>query len=306
MSGLYFSEREHGPKPRIEDSIEANVWGGLAVFVNGLADNGYFGNSFPKMCPDNDGVTGTDESAMSLAILAEFPDVRFPFDPSEIIPTLTILDLLEFCHEHIAKPIQVHYHSFWRLHHLDFAVEDGQSEFRARVNRIFARNGIAFELQGNGQIARMAPPVLDDLLQNVVFRTSDPLLDSMLETARSKYLDPSLKIRLEALEKLWDAWERIKTLEHPGNKKRSIGILLDKVSHEPNMRERLNREASELTDIGNAFMIRHTETVKIPITSSAHVDYLFHRMFALVYLLLGDRVGQKIDSASQDTHVEGN
>jgi hypothetical protein len=33
----------------------------------------------------------------------------------------------------------------------------------------------------------------------------------------------------------------------------------------------------ELTEIGNRFMVRHTETDKIPITESAHVDYLFHR-----------------------------
>jgi hypothetical protein len=242
---------------------------------------------------------------MSLALLAEFPSVKFPFDPSERLSTLTILDLLEFCHEHIAKPIQGYYHSFWRSHHLDFDVEEGQSEFRTRVNRIFARNGIAFELQQKGQIVRLAPPVAGDYLQNTVFRTGDTHLDSMLETARTKYLDPSFQIRLEALEKLWDAWERIKTLEHPGNKKKSINILLDKVSNEPNMRERLDREAVELTEIGNRFMIRHTETDKIPITSSAHVDYLFHRMFALAYLLLGDRVGKKTKTATQDDDIEG-
>ena len=42
----------------------------------------------------------------------------------------------------------------------------------------------------------------------------------------------------------------------------------------------------ELTDIGNNFMIRHTEVGKKPITSSQDVDYLFQRMFAVVRLLL--------------------
>lgn len=118
----------------------------------------------------------------------------------------------------------------------------------------------------------------------------------MLETARAKYLDPNLQVRLEALEKLWDAWERIKTLEYPADKKKSIKILLDKASNEPNIRARLDREANELTEIGNKFMIRHTEAGKTPITSSAHVDYLFHRMFALIYLLLGDRIGKKLEN----------
>jgi len=33
-------------------------------------------------------------------------------------------------------------------------------------------------------------------------------------------------------------------------------------------------------------LIRHTETTKTPITKSAHVDYLFHRMFSIIRLLL--------------------
>ena len=62
--------------------------------------------------------------------------------------------------------------------------------------------------------------------------------------------------------------------------------LLAKASIEPSFQERLEREARELTDIGNKFMIRHTETDKVPISESTHIDYLFHRMFAIIRLLL--------------------
>lgn len=33
-------------------------------------------------------------------------------------------------------------------------------------------------------------------------------------------------------------------------------------------------------------MIRHTKTNKVPVTESAQVDYLFHRTFAMIRLLL--------------------
>jgi hypothetical protein len=305
MSTHYFSERELGPKPRTENEVGANAWGGLVAFINTLIDNGYFGDKFPEMCPDNDGVVGTNKSTMSLAVLAEFPEIKFPLDASETPSTLTILDLLEFCHEHIAKPIQGSFHQYWGLHHLSFDVEAGKAEFRQRINRIFARNGIAFDLQDDGQITRLAPPVTSDYLNSAIFQTGDPYLDSMLETARNKYLDPSLQVRLEALEKLWDAWERIKTLEYPADKKKSVNMLLDKASNEPNMKERLDREAAELTEIGNKFMIRHTEAGKTPITSSAHVDYLFHRMFALIYLLLGNRIGKKLPEVTAKRENKG-
>jgi hypothetical protein len=52
------------------------------------------------------------------------------------------------------------------------------------------------------------------------------------------------------------------------------------------MRELVEAELMQLTEIGNSFMIRHTEIVKTPITSSEQVDYLFHRMFAVIQMLL--------------------
>jgi len=59
-----------------------------------------------------------------------------------------------------------------------------------------------------------------------------------------------------------------------------------KAAGEPTLRAKIEEEAIELTNIGNTFMIRHTETDKIPITDSAHIDYLFHRMFSMIRLLL--------------------
>ena len=108
----------------------------------------------------------------------------------------------------------------------------------------------------------------------------------MLEVARQKFLNRAPDVRRESLEKLWDAWERLKTLEPGKDKKTSTKALLDKVTADPAFRERLETEATQLTDIGNKFMIRHTETDKVPIVASEQVDYLFHRMFAAIRLVL--------------------
>lgn len=71
-----------------------------------------------------------------------------------------------------------------------------------------------------------------------------------------------------------------------GDKKTSAKALLDKAATEPTFRETLEDEARELTRIGNDFTIRHSETDKVPLELSEHVDYLFHRLFALIRLLL--------------------
>jgi len=145
--------------------------------------------------------------------------------------------------------------------------------------------GLAFELR-NGEVTRMAPTGLQEVLASAVFTTGDFELDRLLETAREKFLNRSLDVRKEGLEKLWDAWERLKTMEPGKDKTAQVKAILDKAATEPVLRERLELEARELNFIGNNLMIRHTEVGKPSIVESAQIDYLFHRMFAIVRLLL--------------------
>ena len=78
----------------------------------------------------------------------------------------------------------------------------------------------------------------------------------------------------------------LRRLSDPENKKNSVKILLDRVTAEPNFRERVETEARQLTEIGNNFFIRHTEISKPPIADSHEVDYLFHRLFSFVRMIL--------------------
>ena len=173
----------------------------------------------------------------------------------------------------------------WGHTHYSYNQEAGRTKFEGEVNRLFERNGLAFELK-QGQVTRMAPTGLQEALAETVFHTGDKALNELLEDARHKFLNRDLKVRRESLEKLWDAWERLKTIEPGKDKKVQATALLAKASIETSFQERLKKEARELTDIGNKFMIRHTETDKVPISESAHIDYLFQRMFAIIRLLL--------------------
>jgi hypothetical protein len=112
----------------------------------------------------------------------------------------------------VAKPTAYSFHSFFGHDHLSFDREEGQRELQERVNQLFARNGLVYELQESGQVVRAGPPVLHESLHSTTFSTGDSDLDAMLETARAKFLAPDPRIRRESLEKLWDAWERLKTL----------------------------------------------------------------------------------------------
>ncbi len=295
----YFSDRENGPRARTEQVISPAVWAGLVATVQALINSGAFGLRFPERCPEGQAVCGCDTDALAASVIAEMPGLAWPLETMCLVEegflsqrepfapdTLLIMDFIEFIYASVAKPIPGKHHDFFSHHHLTFDQQSGQEEFRATVNRIFSRNGVAFEMLSTGRIVRVLPPVLGEDLKRTIFRTGDRTLDNMLEECRTKFSDRNPLVRREALERLWDGWERLKSLADPGDKKRSIKIILDATAAEPSLRERLEGEATELNSIGNSHLIRHSEVNQVPVIDVDQVDYLFHRLFAMIQLIL--------------------
>lgn len=295
----YFSDRQNGPRARTEQVISPTVWAGLVATVHALINSGAFGLRFPERCPDGQATCGGDAVALAASVSAEIPGLAWPLETASIDgegyfaerqpfapDTLLVLDFIEFVHASVAKPISGKYHDYFSHHHLTFDQEAGQEDFRMTVNRIFARNGVAFEMLPQGRIERVLPAVLGEELKRALFTTGDRTLDNMLEECRAKFSDRNPLVRREALERLWDAWERLKSLADPSDKKRSIKVILDAVAAEPSLRSRLEVEAIELTAIGNSYLIRHSEVNQVAVIDVDHVDYLFHRLFAMIQLML--------------------
>lgn len=281
----YFTDRHLGPRARTGNEMDEPVRRGIVGLIRTRANDGSFGLDYPEQCPDGRGPTGTDLNALRDALAAHRLYNFLEYNENQPT-TFDVLDLIEFAYEKIAEPRQVSFHSFFGHYHLGFAQDEGRATFREEINRIFERNGIAFELKETGQVERIAPEGLREALAEALFRTGDAALDQLLERARTRFLSRDPAIRKESLETLWDAWERLKSLEPGRDKRESTANLLDKGSAQREFREVLETEARQLTDIGNNFMIRHTEVTKVPITDDEHVDLLFHRLFALIRLLL--------------------
>lgn len=290
----YFSDRELGEQTRDVNEIGETPWGGIQALICSRINDGSFGATYPEPCPDGLGTTGTNEYNLWQAMHAEIPNL--PEEPwraktDEPSKTVDILDMIEFCWRCIGQPTSLDYHPFFKHSHLKFNVEAGQEKFCEAVNRIFSRNGIAYTLTDEGRIERLAPTVLREELASAHFHTGDPELDRMLEKARHKFLNHHREIRREALDTLWDAWERLKTLGEGLGKKAQVSDLLDATagSLPSKYRDALEREAKELTWIGNNFQIRHSETNQQKIDKSEHIDYLFHRLFSLIQLIVRTR-----------------
>jgi hypothetical protein len=112
----------------------------------------------------------------------------------------------------------------------------------------------------------------------------DPELDQMLQEACELFASPVPAERQRALEHLWDAWERAKTLH--GEMKQSVKKLLDDATSEPEFRQLIEQDADALTKAGNAFYIRHKGTAQTRLARAEETDYLFMRLHTLLTLVM--------------------
>ncbi len=283
----YFTDREYGERPRTIDVIDERLWGGLHSLIDTRLGDGSFGYRFPEQCPDGYGPSGCDSQAFARMLRAEVPFVEWPVSHSELPETPAILDLLEFCATAVGQPIEGSYHSFFGHHHLSWDREAGLTRLVGDANLLFARNGVAYELTAEGRARRLLPQPLADALSWTQFTTGDAETDRLLEIARRRIALPKSENRVDALEKLWDAFERLKTLEPGADKRAQADALLDRAAAPgSNFRRVLADEAAALTKIGNGFRIRHSETTQEPLTSLDQVDYLFGRMFSFIRMVL--------------------
>lgn len=283
----YFTDREYGTPPPSTEVINERVWAGLLRMIKSRITDGSFGLGFPNQCSDGQGPYGCSEYGFSTVLKATIPSIEWPWPSSEPPETPIILDLLEFCAKAVGKPIELDFHAYMNHRHLDWDREAGLDLFISDVNMIFKRNGISFELTSSGEARRLLPAPIADWIGRTLFQTGDAETDRLLDVARRRFLSPELDDRKDALEKLWDAFERLKTLEPGGNKPAQADALLNRVAVPGSgFRNVLANEATKLTDIGNSFRIRHSEVKQETLSSPDQVDYLFTRMFAFVQIVL--------------------
>jgi len=298
-NSAFYSDRLGQTVPRVNEEISPSTWRGLATLIRARVLDGSLARAFPQHdCRDGSYITGTDEAMFLDSLEAHIPSVTGdPLDAGSPQDTVTALDIIDFVARHIDQPSRSSFHDFFGHPHLYFAADHdpgspfgnefapGQAKFRSDIELLFARNGVAYTMGRDMRVHRVGPVEARPLISDFRPHTGDPQLDAKLSDAMSRFLSRVPADRRDALEKLWDAFERLKTLELGGQKKNSSAILLTKAAPEP-FRARVEAEFAALTSIGNDFMIRHHEHDKHDLPNDAAVDYLFIRLATLVAFIL--------------------
>lgn len=150
-------------------------------------------------------------------------------------------------------------------------------EFVKKINRIFDENSIPYKLE-EGVIRSNFNIYIN---KNDIFQISEKGLKELLNEADRYYCEGNMQI---AVEKLWDAFERLKTYYHPSfdKPKSSNKIIYDMSGCDSKFKLMYEEEFKKLTYIGNKFRIRHHETDTINITDNRQYDYFYKRCLALI------------------------
>ena len=125
--------------------------------------------------------------------------------------------------------------------------------------------------------------VLSPQIEKNVAAVKEPGIRNLLNEAIFMFKQPNPAARNASVEKLWDAFERLKTYYTTLDKKGSATkIVTDMSCGQTEFVKLFEDEFKSLTAIGNDFRIRHHETNKIDITDSRHFDYIFNRCMSLI------------------------
>lgn len=151
-------------------------------------------------------------------------------------------------------------------------------DFEMQINAILKLNEISLKLD-NG---RMVNTFDNQINKNSLVTVQEVGLKELLQDAARYYDEGNIQI---AVEKLWDAFERLKTYYAPTlDKKKSVNKIVEDMSgRQQPFRDLFENEFHELTTLGNNFRIRHHEVTKIDIQDERYYEYFYKRCLSLIY-----------------------
>lgn len=200
----------------------------------------------------------------------------------------SLLDLIEFFGQNV-KDISERWNNerYRNYQTIDcYDSSDVFTDFQEAINEIFFESGLLYELTDEKIIERIANnSSLTMEMENSFKLVHEQGTKDLLKDAVALYKTPNPAARQDSVEKIWDAFERLKTYYTMLDKKLSSEkIVNDMAKGDDNFVELFNVEFRALTDIGNKFRIRHHETNKVDIADIRYYDYLFNRCLSLINL----------------------
>lgn len=137
--------------------------------------------------------------------------------------------------------------------------DDEKAEYRAEINAEFTKSNLPFQLNDNGLIEHtVEAEVLSPEIIGLLPKIQEPGLRELLETAIIRHQQPDFQSHRDAVEKIWDVLERLKTYYTDLDKKASANkIINDMAGGKSEYQDLFEEEFRVLTNIGKmSFLYR--------------------------------------------------
>ena len=259
----------------------------------------YLAWKFPEDCPDDRGTCGTDVERLINNLTFDIPTLygikdshlikpSTDYEVDETVDQFALLDLIEYFAQNLKDISNYQWHSWYSHNDLGFAeTSEIFKDFQIEINSIFKKTGLLFKLTNDEIIERIISN--DDLNTSVEQEIADfdeQGIKELLEQSISLHKSIRKKDNELAVEKIWDAFERVKTYFVDLDKRKSAEKVIGTISDSQKFVEIFNDEFNKLTEIGNDFRIRHHETNKVDIDNLEYYDYFFNRCLSLIGLII--------------------
>jgi len=115
--------------------------------------------------------------------------------------------------------------------------DDEKAEYRAEINAEFTKSNLPFQLNDNGLIEHtVEAEVLSPEIIGLLPKIQEPGLRELLETAIIRHQQPDFQSHRDAVEKIWDVLERLKTYYTDLDKKASANKIINDMEGRVNIK----------------------------------------------------------------------
>ena len=303
----YYTER-HGMRVPIDTTYDRSIKAYSVLLDCCEKYYEFLAWKYPEYCPDSPDRSiccGTDLTMFNEDMEYEIPTLfrrngqidkprstKNIFDDEPRVDTYdqyALLDLIEFIAQNIRDITHRNRHDFYRHYHVSFGSTNKMAgQFVSEINSIFKKTGLLYQLTDHFVVERIEETsVLSKEIETVINQVQEPGIKELVLAAIQKHKSPDPADQRDAVEKIWDAFERLKSYYTNLNKKDSADkIINDMADGKQAYITLFTDEFFALTKTGNDFRIRHHETNKIDITDQRHYDYFFNRCLSLIALAI--------------------
>lgn len=279
----YYKDREDNRRATYE--ISDIFWNSYCMYMKRMAKEHWLTESFGYKDESSGWKSFYNIDELNDRIIEELGITVNIFRDKNVEKPITcdILSLIEFFYLHISKPRTSVYGYQNEEFPSEFSSKDARYLYTVYLNDLFKKRKHCFQIK-SGQITKIVSEKLNSLYYPELGKAVDNELNKMLDDSFNYFTNRNNNQMDDALTIIANALERTKTLE--GDKKKSIEVILSRISDNDEIKQDISNLIKLSTKISNQYRIRHHEVNQIKIKDVRCKEFLYYNYLNIIRLLL--------------------